>query len=363
MTRTGRPKQPLVLGDADREVLERWARRPKSAAGVSLWARIVLACGDGLDNQTAAQHLRVHPNTVGKWRQRFIDGGCDSLYDEARSGAPRKVTDDDVEAVIVATLEETPTDATHWSTRSMAKRAGLGHSTISEIWRAFGLKPHVVDYWKLSSDPEFIDKVRDICGIYLDPPEAAMVLCVDEKSQIQALDRTAPILPILPGVPQRRSHDYLRHGTTTLFAALNAVSGEVITQTHARHRHQEFLKFLRTIDREVPDDLAIHLILDNYGTHKTPEVKKWLNKHPRFRLHFTPTYSSWMNLVERWFGELTSKRIRRGTHRSVRELEADITEWVDQWNENPRPFVWTKTADRILESIAGYLTQISRTAH
>jgi transposase len=308
--------------------------------------------------------LRVWPQTVTKWRGRFVRQRLEGLSDEPRPGRPRTITDAQVEQVITKTLEEPPPrQDTHWSTRSMARATGMSQTAVSRIWRAFGLKPHLVQTWKLSTDPQFIDKVRDIVGLYLDPPAAALVLCVDEKSQIQALDRTAPSLPILPTTPARRTHDYVRNGTTSLFAALDVTSGKVISATHRRHRHQEFLKFLRTIDRSVPAGLDLHLVCDNYGTHKTPEIKRWLLRHPRFHLHLTPTYSSWLNLVERWFAELTNRKLRRSAHRTVAELEADLRAWIDAWNQDPKPFVWTKTADEIFDSLAGYLQRINNSGH
>ncbi|NEA20456.1 IS630 family transposase, partial [Streptomyces halstedii] len=294
---------------------------------------------------------------------RFIERGLDGLSDEPRPGAPRKITDADVERVIVKTLEERPKNATHWSTRSMAAATGMSQSAISRIWRAFALAPHRSETFKLSTDPFFIDKVRDVVGLYLDPPERALVLCVDEKSQIQALDRSQPVLPMMPGVPERRSHDYIRAGTTTLFAALEVATGKVIGSLHRRHRAAEFKKFLAKVDKEVPAGLEVHLILDNYATHKTPVVKRWLLSHPRFHLHFTPTSSSWLNLVERWFAELTQKKLKRGIHRSVQALERDIRAWVADWNDHPRPFVWTKTADEILDKVATYCQRISDSGH
>jgi transposase len=268
-----------------------------------------------------------------------------------------------VEQVITKTLEEAPRDATHWSTRGMARATGMSQTAISRIWRAFGLKPHLDEAWKLSTDPQFIDKVRDVVGLYLNPPDAAVVLCADEKSQIQALDRTAPVLPLLPGVARRRSHDDTRHGTTNLYAALEVASGKVISQMTPRHRAIEFKRFLARIDQAVPGELDVHLIVDNSSTHKTPAIQRWLLAHPRFHVHFTPTYSSWLNLVERWFAELTTKWLRRGTHRSVGELTASIQTWIDTWNDDPRPFVWTKTADQILENITRYLQRISNSGH
>jgi transposase len=355
---------PLELTAEEREALQGLARRPKTAQALAVRARIVLACAEGLSNSEVSRRLGVSLPTVGKWRKRFVADRVDGLRDEPRPGAPRKIGDAQVEAVITKTLEERPSDEdSHWSTRSMAKAVGLNQTAVSRIWRAFGLKPHQVDSWKLSTDPLFIDKVRDIVGLYLDPPEAAMVLAVDEKSQIQALDRTAPMLPMMPGVPGRVTHDYVRHGTTSLFAALDVATGKVIGQTQRKHRHQEFLRFLRTIDRATPPELELHLVLDNYATHKTPAIGQWLLKHPRFHLHFTPTYSSWLNLVERWFAELTNRKLRRSAHRSVAALEADVTAWIEAWNADPKPFVWTKTADDILETITAYCKRINDSGH
>jgi transposase len=361
MADRGRPKVELVLSDVERETLTRWSRRPKTAQALALRARIVLACAEGADNNQVAAALGIWPQTVGKWRARFIKDRLDGLSDEPRPGAPRKVTDEQVEAVIVKTLEEAPTGGdTHWSTRSMARAMGMSQTAISRIWRAFGLKPHMVESWKLSTDAQFIEKVRDIVGLYLDPPQGAMVLAVDEKSQMQALDRTAPVLPMMPAVPGRQTHDYIRHGTTSLFAALDVATGKVIGQHQRRHRHQEFLRFLKTIDANTPRELDLHLICDNYATHKTPAVLTWLAAHPRFHVHFTPTYSSWLNIVERWFAELTNRKLRRSAHRSVAQLEADVSAWIAAWNADPKPFIWTKTADEILANLAGYLTRLSQ---
>lgn len=318
----------VVLDEGEREQLERWSRRRSSAQALAQRARIVLLAAEGLKNTEIAERLGINRNMAAKWRARFVEHRLDGLSDEPRPGRPRTVTDDKVEEVIVKTLETTPKDATHWSTRSMAKEAGLTQSAVLRIWRAFGLQPHRQEAWKLSKDPLFIDKVRDVVGLYLNPPERAVVLCVDEKSQIQALDRAAPILPMLPGTPQRATHDYKRAGTSSLYAALDITTGKVIGALHSRHRAIEFKKFLQTIDREVPTDLDVHLVLDNSSTHKTPAIKRWLAAHPRFVLHFTPTSSSWLNLVERWFGELTNKKLRRGAHRSVRALNADIRAWI-----------------------------------
>jgi transposase len=364
MAERGRPKAPLVLTDEERQTLVRWSRRATTAQALALRCKIVLACAEGHTNKAVAERLGIWPQTVTKWRGRFVRDRLDGLVDEPRPGRPRTITDEQVEQVVTKTLEEPPpNNDTHWSTRSMARQVGLSQTAISRIWRAFGLKPHLHETWKLSTDPQFIDKVRDIVGLYLDPPEAALVLCVDEKSQIQALDRTAPSLPILPTTPARRSHDYLRNGTASLFAALDVASGKVISSLHRRHRHQEFLKFLRTIDRNVPAELDVHLVCDNYGTHKTPQIKQWLLRHPRFHVHLTPTYSSWLNLVERWFAELTNRKLRRSAHRSVAELEADLRVWIDAWNQDPKPFVWTKTADEILDNLARYLHLINNSGH
>jgi transposase len=353
----------VVLTDEERAQLEAWARRPKSAQALATRSRIVLAAEEGGSNVEVGARLGLSRSTVRKWRNRFAAQRLDGLLDEPRPGRPRTITDDQVEAVITLTLESTPTDATHWSTRSMAAESGLTQSAVSRIWRAFGLQPHRQDTWKLSKDPQFVDKVKDVVGLYLAPPERAVVLCVDEKSQIQALDRTAPTLPMLPGTPQRATHDYQRHGTSSLYAALDLATGKVIGRLHQRHRAIEFHKFLQTIDQQVPAHLAVHVVLDNSSTHKTPKIQRWLAAHPRFVLHFTPTSSSWLNLVERWFAELTTKKLKRSAHRSTRTLNADIRAWIENWNENPRPYVWTKPAERILDSIARYCQRINQTAH
>jgi transposase len=354
----------IVLTDQERAQLEAWERRRSSAQALALRSRIVLAAAEGTANNTEiARDLGVAVSSVRRWRNRFAVHRLDGLTDEPRPGQPRKITDAKVEEVIVKTLETTPKDATHWSTRSMAAEVGLNQSAVHRIWKAFGLQPHRQDAWKLSKDPQFIEKVRDVVGLYLNPPERAVVLCVDEKSQIQALDRTAPILPMLPGVAARATHDYKRSGTSSLYAALNLTTGQVIGRLHSRHRAIEFKQFLHTLDREIPAELDVHVVLDNSSTHKTPAIQKWLTAHPRFVLHFTPTSSSWLNLVERWFAELTSKKLRRGAHRSVRELNADIRAWIKTWNDDPKPYVWTKTADQILESIATYCTRINESRH
>jgi len=353
----------VVLRGEEREVLERWARRPSSAQALALRCRIVLAAAEGRASREIAAELGCNPDTVGRWRGRFARRGLDGLHDEPRPGKPRTIGDEDVERVIVKTLEQQPVGATHWSTRSMAAATGMSQSAVSRIWRAFGLKPHQSETFKLSPDPQFIDKVRDIVGLYLNPPEAAVVLCVDEKAQIQALDRTAPVLPLMPGVAERRTHDDVRNGTTNLYAALDLASGKVIAEMTPRHRAEEFRRFLNLIDASVPPHLDVHVVLDNSSTHKTPSIQRWLVRHPRFTLHFTPTYSSWLNLVERWFAELTMKWIKRGTHRSVRDLVASIRTWIALWNDDPKPYVWHKTADQILDSLAAYCQRINDSRH
>ena len=357
--RTGRPIPELILSQGERETLQNWARRPKSAQALALRARMILRCAEGLTNTQVADQMQVRKATVGKWRQRFVDRRLDGLLDEPRPGTPRTVSDADVERALAMTLESTPKDATHWSTRLLAKESGLSRSTVGRILRAFALQPHRSETFKLSKDPLFIDKVRDIVGLYMDPPDRALVLCVDEKSQIQALNRTQPMLPMRPGQIERRTHDYQRHGTTSLFAALDVATGTVIGEFHQRHRSVEFRKFLDTIDAAVPSDLDVHLILDNYGTHKTAAIHRWLAKRPRFHVHFTPTSASWLNLVERFFAALTEKQIKRGTHRSVRELETAIKQFLAVTNESPKPFIWTKSADEILASVARYCARTS----
>jgi len=363
MARTGRPKTELTLAEDERDQLVRWSRRAKSSQALALRSKIVLACAKGTDNKGVAAQLNCAVATVGKWRRRFVAERLDGLLDEPRPGRPATISVDQVEAVVVATLEETPKNATHWSRASMAKRSGLSKTTIGRIWKAFELKPHRVDGLKLSKDPLFVEKVYDVVGLYLDPPESAVVLCVDEKSQVQALARSSPVLPMMPGMPERRTHDYVRHGVTNLFAAFNVADGTVISSIHRRHRAIEFKKFLAKIDDEVPDDLEVHLVCDNYGTHKTPAINAWLTKHPRFHMHFTPTSSSWINQVERWFGFITDELIRRGSHTSVQALEADMRAWAKGWNDDPKPFIWTKPAEQILESLGRLLTRISGAGH
>jgi transposase len=351
--RTGRPKAPLVLTDDERAKLQSWANRPTSAQRLALRARLVLACAAGTDNKGVAQTLRITPQTVAKWRKRFVEDRLDGLADEPRPGAPRSLSDAQIEAVITHTLESKPDNATHWSTRAMAERTGLTQSAIVRIWHAFGLQPHKSETFKLSTDPFFVEKVRDVVGLYLNPPERAIVLSVDEKSQVQALDRTQPLLPLGPGQAERHTHDYERHGTTSLFAALDVATGKVIGQCYRRHRQQEFVRFLEQIDATIPveEGVTIHLVLDNYGTHKTPRVKRWLQRHPRYVVHFTPTSASWLNQVERFFAEITEKRIRRGVFRSVAALEAAIKDYLENHNQDPKPFVWTATADLIFKKI------------
>jgi transposase len=359
----GRPKTQLMLSETEREQLEALTLRRKTAQALALRARIVLACAAGADNKVVAARQRVTPQTVSKWRARFVEQRLDGLLDAPRPGAPRSIDDTRIDAVIAKTLESVPAGATHWSTRSMARDAGLSQTAVSRIWRAFGLQPHRQETFKLSSDPLFVEKVRDIVGLYLDPPVKAMVLCVDEKSQIQALDRTQPLLPLAPGIPERRTHDYARHGTTTLFAALDIATGEVIGETHRRHRSSEFLQFLRTIEANVPPQMDIHLVMDNYGTHKTPTIKAWFARNPRFHVHFTPTSASWLNQVERWFATLTQNYIRRGTHRSTRQLEQAIRQYLELNNARPKPFVWSKSADDILASIERFCLRTSNSRH
>jgi transposase len=361
--RTGRPIPVLNLAESERETLEQWARRPKSAQALAQRARIILACAEGLNNTQVGRRLHLTMQTVGKWRGRFVRKRLDGLMDEPRLGTSQRLTDKEVEEVLALTLESTPKDATHWSTRSMAQACGLSHMSVQRIWQAFALAPHRSETFKLSKDPLFIEKVRDIVGLYLNPPHKALVLCVDEKSQIQALDRSQPILPMRPGQAERRSHDYTRHGTTSLFAALEAKTGKVIGQLHRRHRSAEFRQFLDQIDTAVPKEFDVHLVLDNYGTHKTSMIHRWLVKRPRFHLHFTPTGASWLNLVERWFALLTEKQIRRGVFRSTRELENTIRNYLKNYNEQPKPFIWSKTADEILASVARFCKRTLVTGH
>ena len=342
---------PLILSDDERAELTSLTMRRKTAQALALRARIVLTCAEGGQNTEVAAELGLDRQTVGKWRRRFMEQRVAGLHDEPRSGAPRTIDDARIEAVIVRTLESCPENATHWSSRDMAKTSGLSVSTVQRIWRAFGLQPHRMETFKLSTDPNFVAKVRDVVGLYVSPPEHAIVLCVDEKSQIQALDRSQPMLPMRPGQAARRSHDYKRHGTTSLFAALDIATGRVIGKCYGRHRTAEFRKFLDEIEAAVPPDLDVHLIMDNYATHKTPMIRRWLAKRPRWHVHLTPTSSSWLNQVERFFALLTDKKIRRGVYRSVAALRADIASFIERHNADPKPFRWTKSADDILASI------------
>jgi transposase len=362
--KTGRPKAELTLTDEERSELLRWSRRAKSAQALALRARIVLACAEpGATNRWVAENLRVAPNTVGKWRRRFVESRLDGLLDDDRPGRPPSITLDQVEEVLVATLESKPANATHWSRASMAKKSGLSRSTIGRIWKDFELKPHLSDGFKLSTDPLFVDKVVDVVGLYHNPPENAAVFCVDEKSQIQALDRSQPVLPMMPGMPERRTHDYARNGITSLFAAFNIADGTVITEIRRRHRAVEYKQFLTAIDKAVPAELAVHIVCDNLSTHKTPAIKAWLARHPRFHIHFTPTGSSWINQVERWFSYLTTDLLQRGVYKNVQALEKDIREWAKLWNADPKPFVWKKTAEEILTSLSRYISRISDAGH
>jgi transposase len=361
----GRPLKELVLSSDERTKLEQWARRPKTSQRLALRSRIVLECASGLSNTQVAEKLKITMPTVGKWRSRFVADRLEGLVDEPRPGAPRTITDAQIEEVIGRTLESKPEAATHWSTRGMAKAMGLSQTAITRIWRAFGLQPHRTDTFKLSTDPFFIEKVRDVVGLYLHPPDRAIILCVDEKSQVQALNRTQPLLPLGPGQVERGTHDYERNGVTSLFAALNVATGEVIGKCHRRHRHQEFLKFLDHIDATLvkEPDASIHIVMDNYGTHKTPKVKRWFQRHPEYHLHFIPTYSSWLNQVERFFAEITEKRIRRGSFHSVKALEKAITEYLENHNKEPKPFVWTATAEKILDRVANLCERTSNSGH
>ena len=361
--RTGRPKKPLEIADEDRDKLRTIALRPKSAQAMAMRARIVLSCGQGMSNSEVARKLHIAGATVGKWRERFRKLGLEGLLDEPRVGAPRKITDRQIEEVVTKTLESMPANSTHWSTRRMAVETGLSQNAIVRIWRAFGLQPHRVENFKFSKDPQFVEKVRDIVGLYLNPPDRAIVLCVDEKSQVQALNRTEPILPLGPGVPTRQSHDYERHGVTSLFAAMDMASGVTISTCYRRHRHQEFLRFLNDIEASLPKGFDVHLVMDNYGTHKVSKVQKWLARHPRYHVHFTPTSGSWLNLVERLFAEVTERCVRRGSHTSVRVLEKAMLDYLDRRNEHPRPFVWTADADLILGKVERLCKRIYRSEH
>lgn len=359
MARRGRPTVEINLTSEERTTLQRWARRHSSAQALALRSKIVLGCADGSTHAEIAAELGCNPVTVGKWRRRFAVDRLDGLVDAPRPGAARSIGDDVVEAILVETLESAPRDATHWSTRGLAAKHGISHTTVGEIWRAFGLKPWRQDSFKVSPDPDLVEKIRDLVGLYMNPPVKAAVFAIDEKPQIQALNRTAPTLPMLPTTPARATHDYERNGTCDLFAALEIATGKVITDIRPRHTSADFIAFLNKVNRAVPAELDVHVILDNLQTHKTPQVQRWLLRHRRFHLHFTPTYGSWMNLVERWFSALTTKKLRRSAHRNVKELAADILAWAEVWNQDPKPFVWTKTAEDILERLAGYCAAIN----
>ena len=359
----GRPTKPLDLTAEEREKLTMLARRPKSAQAMAMRARIVLGCDEGLSNGSVAKKLQITGATVCKWRERFRVNRLEGLLDEPRPGAPRSITDKQVEAVITKTLESMPTASTHWSTRLMAEKAGLSQTAVVRIWHAFGLQPHRLENFKLSKDPQFVEKVRDIVGLYMNPPDRAIVLCVDEKSQVQALNRTQPILPLAPSVPARQSHDYERHGVTSLFAAMDVASGVTISNCYRRHRHQEFLRFLSEVDANLPRGVEIHLVMDNYGTHKVSKVRTWLARHPRYHVHFTPTSGSWLNLVERLFAEVTERCVRRGSHTAVRQLEDAMLAYLDQRNRNPKPFVWKADADLILGKVERLCQRISNSGH
>lgn len=358
MQKMGRPKKKLVLTEDDRAELRAITRRRSSPQSVVTRAKIVLLSAKGLDNTDVAEELGVSNVTVGKWRKRFLEGGIESLFDLPRSGAPRSIKDESVAELIRRTLEEKPKKGSHWSSRLLAKEMNLSQASVSRIWRAFGLKPHRLDSFSLSKDPFFVEKVRDIVGLYMRPPDNALVLCVDEKSQMQALDRSQPLLPMRLTTNERMSERYIRYGTTTLFAALDVATGRVIGKCFRRHRAKEFIKFLCEIEANTPKKLDLHIVLDNYATHKTPDVKRWLLRHPRFHLHFTPTQSSWLNLVESFFSVLTRRRLKRGIHRSTRQLEADVRDYLDHNNAEPTPYVWTKSADDILASLGRYCGDI-----
>ena len=361
--RIGRPTKPLNVTSDEREKLKMLARRPKTGQALAMRARIVLGCDEGASNGVVARKLQITGATVCKWRERFRVNRLEGLLDEPRPGAPRSITDKKVEAVVTKTLESMPANSTHWSTRLMAKQAGLSQTAIVRIWHAFGLQPHRVENFKFSKDPQFIEKVRDIVGLYMNPPDHAIVLCVDEKSQVQALNRTQPILPIAPGVPARQSHDYERHGVTSLFAALDVASGVTISNCYRRHRHQEFLRFLGEVEDNLPRGLDVHLVMDNYSTHKVKKVRGWLARHPRYHVHFTPTSGSWLNMVERLFAEVTERCVRRGSHTAVRDLERAMLDYLDRRNRNPKPFIWKADADLILGKVERLCQRISNSGH
>lgn len=361
--RTGRPKEPVMLSEEEREQLNGIANSRSLPHGLVRRARIVLLAADGMPNRAIAERLDLSPQMVCKWRKRYLQQGLAGLHDELRPGRPRTISDEAVAMLVRKTIETKPQDGTHWTIRAVAKDTELSRPAVHRIWRAFGLQPHRQRHFKLSTDPFFVEKVRDIAGLYLKPPDKAMVLCVDEKSQIQALDRTQPMLPMGLGYVEGVTHDYVRHGTTTLFAALDIATGQVLTCCKNRHRHQEYLQFLKQVDANVPPDMEVHLVVDNYSTHKHSSVKRWLAAHPRYQVHYTPTYASWLNQVEIWFNIITQKAIRRGTFRSVKALTANIEQFVSQYNRNSHPFVWTATADSILGKVKRLCQRISETEH
>ncbi len=356
--RRGRPTSRPVATEEQRAELEAWSRRRTLGHQLVRRTQIILACLDGKTDLAVASELGVNPSTVSKWRRRFAEAGVPGLLDAPRSGGPRTIGDEQVAELVRMTIETTPRGATHWSTRSLAKKLGLSHSTVGRVWRAFRLKPHRTEGFTFSNDPMFVEKVRDVVGLYMSPPDNAVVLCVDEKSQIQALERTQLVLPMMPGVSQRRTPGYLRHGTTTLFAALDLITGKVLGKCYRLHRAKEFIAFLNRIDAAVPQELDVHIVMDNYATHRTPKVRAWFKKRPRFHAHFTPTYSSWLNLVERWFAELTERQLRRSSHRSTLALERDIRDFIQAHNDDPKPYIWTKSADQILASVARYAARV-----
>ena len=361
--RTGRPKTPIILSQEDNEQLISISRSRSLPHAVVNRARIVLMAAEGLPNQAIAEKVNLSPQMVCKWRQRFLQQGLSGLHDELRSGRPRSISDEKVAVLVRKTIQTKPKDGTHWTIRAIAKETKLSHPTVHRIWQAFGLQPHRQRHFKISTDPFFVEKVRDIVGLYLNPPDKAMVLCVDEKSQVQALDRTQPLLPMGLGYVEGVTHDYVRHGTTTLFAALDIATGKILTSCKKRHRHQEYLQFLKQVDANTPAHLNIHLVVDNYATHKHPTVKRWLAMHPRFEVHYTPTYASWLNQVEIWFHLITQRAIRRGTFKSVKDLITKIENFVTLYNRHSRPFAWTATADSILEKVKRLCQRISETQH
>lgn len=360
---TGRPKEPIILSEEELAQLNAIANSRSLPYSLVRRAHIVLLAAQGVPNCTIAERVALSPQMICKWRQRYLQQGLPGLHDELRSGRPRSISDENVAILVRKTIQTKPQDGTHWTIRAIAKDTELSRPTVHRIWQAFGLQPHRQRHFKLSTDPFFVEKVRDIVGLYLNPPDKAMVLCVDEKSQIQALDRTQPLLPMGLGYVEGVTHDYIRHGTTTLFAALDIATGQVLTSCKNHHRHQEYLQFLKHVDANVPSEMDIHLVVDNYATHKHPAVKRWLAVHPRYQVHYTPTYASWLNQVEIWFNIITQRAIRRGTFRSVKALIAKIDQYVSQYNSTSHPFVWTATADSILEKIKRLCQRISETGH